>query len=59
MHWRIQCVTKLKKNKKNLVGIYKFKKYGFVKVPILIFVLNPHFRFKKKNKIKVIKLSKL
>jgi hypothetical protein len=42
---------KFKKKKKNpLVGIYKFKKYGFVKVPTLIFVLNPHFRFRKKKK---------
>ena len=41
----------LKKKKKKLVGIYKFKKYGFAKVPTLIFILNPHFRFRK-NKIK-------
>jgi hypothetical protein len=39
------------KKKKKLIGIYKFKKYGFAKVPTLIFVLNPHFHFrKKKNK---------
>ena len=37
--------------KKNLVGIYKFKKYRYAKVPTLIFVLNPHLSFrKKKNK---------
>jgi hypothetical protein len=35
--------------KKKLVGINKFKKYGFAKVPTLIFVLNPHFRLKKKK----------
>ena len=40
---------KFKKKKKNLVGIYKFKKYGFVKVSTLIFVLNSHFRFRKKK----------
>ena len=40
---------KLKKNNKNKIGIYKFKKYEFTKVPTLIFVLNPHFRFRKKN----------
>ena len=39
---------KLKK-KKNLVVIYKFKNYGFAKVPTLIFVLNSHFHFRKKN----------
>ena len=39
------------KKKKKIVGIYKFKKYEFAKVPILIFVLNSHFRFRKKKKI--------
>jgi hypothetical protein len=47
-----------KKKKKNLVGIYKFKKYSYAKVPTLIFVLNPHLRFRKKKlrKINVLKL---
>jgi hypothetical protein len=36
---------KKKKKKKKLVGIYKFKKYGFAEVPTLIFILNSHFRF--------------
>jgi hypothetical protein len=39
---------KLKK-KKNLVGIYILKKYRFAKVLTLIFVLNSHFRYSKKN----------
>ena len=43
--------------KKNLVGIYKIKKYRFVKVFTLIFVLNPHFRLKKKKENKTIKIT--
>ena len=40
----------LKKIKKiKLVNIYKFKKYGFVKLFTLIFVLNFHFCFRKKK----------
>ena len=64
--WRIQCVTSVypqikKKIKKNLVGIYKFKNYGFAKVSTVIFVLNSPFSFqkKKKKKIRNINLSKL
>ena len=47
-------VPTLKKKKKKKVGIYKFKKYGFAKVPTLIFVLE-----KKKKKLRKINLSKL
>ena len=43
-------IKKKKKKKKNLLGIYKFKKYGFDKVSALTFVLNSHFRFRKKKK---------
>jgi hypothetical protein len=45
--------------KKNLVGIYKFKKYRYAKVPTLIFVLTPHLRFRKKKikKDKYIKIT--
>jgi hypothetical protein len=45
--------------KKNLVGIYKFKKYRYAKVPTLIFVLNPHLRFRKKKKNKKDKYIKI
>ena len=43
---------------KNLVGIYKFKKYRYAKVSTLIFVLNPHLHLRKKKlrKINVLKL---
>ena len=46
------------KKKIKLVGIYKFKKYRYAKVPTLIFVLNPHLRLRKKKlrKINVLKL---
>ena len=41
---------KLKK-KKNLVGIYKFKNYGFAKVLTLIFVLEKKIKGDKSIKI--------
>ena len=47
------------KKKKNLVGIYKFKKYSYAKVPILIFVLNPNLWFRKKKNIRKINVLKL
>ena len=34
---------------KNVVGIYKFKKYRYAKMSTLIFVLNPHLHFRKKK----------
>jgi hypothetical protein len=40
---------KFEKKKKKLVGVYKFKKCRFVKVPTLIFVSNPYVRLKKKK----------
>ena len=63
---RIQFMTRvgtcpplnLKKKKKKLLGIYKFKKYRYAKVSTLIFVLNPHLRFRKK-KIKEDKCIKI
>ena len=40
----------LKFEKKKLVGMLKFKKYRFVKMPTLNFVSNPYLRLKKKKK---------
>ena len=47
-HSRGRCLPSNLK-KKILVDIYKFKKYRYAKVPTLIFVLNPHLCFRKKN----------
>ena len=43
--------------KKKLVGIYKFKKYRFVKMSTLIFVSNPYLRLNIKKKLKKINIS--
>ena len=40
------------KLKKKKISIYKLKKYGFTKLLTFIFVLNSHFHFIKKKKIK-------
>ena len=46
------CPPSNLKKKKKLVGIYKFKKYRFVKMPTLNFVSNPYLPLKKKKNIK-------
>ena len=43
--------SQIYKKKKKLVGIYKFKKYGFAKVPTLIFVLEKKIKGNKSIKI--------